>query len=310
MMTLLTASLLCMAAQTAPVPVILDTDIGDDIDDTWALCMLLGTPELDLKLVVTAFHDTPRKTRLVAKILDSVGRTDIPIGLGVRTAERPLHQEAWLGDYSLNGYPGDFRADGVQAMIDIIKASPEKVTLCVIGAHTNIAEALRRDPSIAENARIVSMAGSVYRGYNGKVTPDPEWNVVCDVPAIRAVFAAPWDIAIAPLDTCGILQLSGERYARVAQSQAVRAKTVIENYTLWANRKHYGDNESSVLFDAQAVYMCHSEACLDMQTVKLSIDEKGNTVPDEQNGRPVRCALNWKDRDIFEEALVRSLTGD
>ena len=95
---LLLAPILVLAAAATPVPVILDTDLGDDIDDTWALAMLLGTPQVDVKLIVTATSDTERKTRLVAKILEQMGRTDIPIGTGVRENDEKTHQDAWLGN--------------------------------------------------------------------------------------------------------------------------------------------------------------------------------------------------------------------
>src|SRR3974377_591872 len=47
-------------------PVLLDTDIGDDIDDTWALALLLKSPELDLKLVVTDFGNTVYRAKIAA----------------------------------------------------------------------------------------------------------------------------------------------------------------------------------------------------------------------------------------------------
>ena len=49
------------------IPVILDTDIGDDIDDTWALAMLLRSPELDVKLIVTDTRNTTTRARIVAR---------------------------------------------------------------------------------------------------------------------------------------------------------------------------------------------------------------------------------------------------
>lgn len=64
------------------IPVILDTDIGGDIDDTWALGLLLKCPEFDVKLITTSTDNTPLKAKLVAKFLEIVGRTDIPIGIG------------------------------------------------------------------------------------------------------------------------------------------------------------------------------------------------------------------------------------
>lgn len=310
MMYWMLAPMLTLAAAGTPVPVILDTDIGGDIDDTWALCMMLASPEIDLKLVVTAIDDTPAKTRLTAKILEAVGRTDIPIGTGVKQTDRELNQASWLGDYTLDTYPGVVHDDGVGAMIDLINNSPEPVVLCVLGPQSNIAAALERDPSIAEKSRIVSMAGSVYIGYNGKDTRQPEYNVARDVEAARAVFAAPWEITCAPLDICGILRLQGDRYLQVANSENPFAKVTIENYKHWAHYKNQPEQSSSILFDTVAAYLLFAEDLCEIETVKLSVDNDGNTVPDEKNGRPVRCALRWKDRDAFEKLLVERLTGN
>lgn len=304
---LIPAALLALSVHASPVPVILDTDLGDDIDDTWALCMLLGVEEVDLKLIVTASDDTPTKTRLVAKMLEYVGRTDIPLGTGVKNSDNAIHQSKWLGDYSLGKYPGVLHEDGVQAMIDLINQSDTPPVLCVIGPQTNIAEALRREPGIAQKTRVVAMAGSVHIGYQGKEGRMPEWNVVKDVAAARVVFAAPWSITMAPLDICGTLSLQGERFRTVAESPAKRAQCVIENYRDWANRHHHADDASSILFDTTATYLTFADALMNLETVKLSIDDKGNTVPDE-TGRPVTCALTWKDRDAFEKLLIRALT--
>lgn len=307
MNAILSTGLLYLSLHMSAVPVILDTDIGDDIDDTWALCMLIGAPHADLKLVVTASDDTPTKTRLVAKMLECMGRTDIPIGTGKKNSDRAIHQAGWLGDYTLDNYPGVVHQDGVQALIDAIHAGDGKVVLCVIGPQTNLAEALKRDPSIAGKTRVVAMAGSVHIGYGGKETPDPEWNVHRDLEAARAVFAAPWEISMAPLDTCGTLILKGKNYQKVADSQTARARVVMENYAVWSNRHHYPKDESSVLFDTLATGMIYDESHVAMDTVKLRIDDKGMTVPDEENGRPVRCALRWKDREGFERHLVECL---
>lgn len=298
-----------LAAAPAPVHMILDTDIGDDIDDTWALCQALGTPEISLKLVVTAFQNTPEKTRLLAKILERAGRTDIPIGTGKKTGDNPINQQAWLGDYDLSGYPGKVHADGVQAMIDLIMAADGPITVCAIGPVTNLAEALRREPRIADKARVVLMAGSIHIGYEGHPGPQPEWNVRCDVAAFRAVLAAPWDITIAPLDSCGAFRLSGEDYLRVARSDAPAAKTVIENYDLWVNRKHHPENSSSILFDTVAVYLAHDTKWLELETLPLSVDDQGMTYIDPERGRPVHCALRWKDEAAFKAHLIGSLTG-
>lgn len=300
---------LAMAGIAAPpAPVILDTDLGDDIDDTWALAALLASPEFDLKLITTAFGDTSKKTALVAKILQAIGRPDIPIGTGVKTNDKPIHQEAWLGDYALSSFPGKIREDGVQAMIEAIHASAAPITLCVIGPQTNIKAALERDPAIAKKARIVSMAGSVRIGYEGAPQPQAEWNVVADVAAARAVFAAPWEITYAPLDACGQIRLKGEPYRAVATSRSPLARTVIANYDLWANRKQHPEDSSSILFDTLAVYLLAEDRLCTMETVKLSIDDKGFTREDEKQGRPVRCAMKLNDPAAFGQWLVEKVT--
>ncbi|MCX6560659.1 MAG: nucleoside hydrolase, partial [Candidatus Aminicenantes bacterium] len=91
------------AVAQAPVrtPVILDTDIGDDIDDTWALVMLLKSQELDLKLVTTTFGKSEYRAKIVAKVLTLAGRTDVPVGLGAGGRDGTGGQAAWVEGYDL-----------------------------------------------------------------------------------------------------------------------------------------------------------------------------------------------------------------
>ena len=292
----------------APVEVVLDTDIGDDIDDTWALAMLLGLCDrVNLRLIVTGTGDTAERARLTAKILERAGRSDIPVGIGVRTGGEPHNQAAWLGAWSTSEFSGQIIPDGVGALIDAVNARPG-ITLLAIGPQTNLAEALRRDPSIAAKARVVAMAGSVYQGYGGSPERAAEYNIAADVPAARAALAAAWEKTWTPLDTCGSAVLSGARYRQVADSPHPLARIVIENYDAWAHRAGHPVDSSSVLFDTVAAYMTFDESLLRMETVNISIDDAGRTLPDA-NGHAVRCALEWADREAFERLLVGALTG-
>ena len=98
-----------------PLPVILDTDIGGDIDDTWALVLLLKSPELDCKLVTTCTGDTTYRARVVAKLLETAKRADIPIGIGPAQKGDRQPQGEWVRDYDLSSYPGTVHADGAGA---------------------------------------------------------------------------------------------------------------------------------------------------------------------------------------------------
>ena len=124
--------------KTARIPVILDTDIGNDIDDTWALAMMLSCPELDVKLVVGDTGDAPYRAKLIAKFLEVAGRTDIPVGVGLHFGQpaKQMRQAEWVKDYDLTKYPGVVNQDGVGAIIDTIMKSPQPVTLICIGPVT------------------------------------------------------------------------------------------------------------------------------------------------------------------------------
>jgi inosine-uridine nucleoside N-ribohydrolase len=256
--------------------------------------------------VVTAVNNTPQKTRLTAKLLERLGRTDVPIGTGVQTSDEPITQRDWLGGYSLDGYAGVVLADGVQALIDTIMQSPEPVTIITIGPVTNIGAALEREPRIAERARVISMAGSLEKAVRGNPGPIPECNVVNDVEAFQALLAAPWDVTITPLDGCGDIVLEGERFKRVAESPAPAAKAVTENYAAWDHRRHHPEDSSSVLFDTVAVYLAYDDALCEMQTLNLTVDDEGYT-RERPEGRTVRCQLGWKDEAAFKDLIVNSL---
>jgi inosine-uridine nucleoside N-ribohydrolase len=314
----LAASAGVAAVSGAGRPVILDTDIGDDIDDTWALMMLLRMPELDLKLAVGDFGNALYRARLLARLLTLTGHGHVPVGVGLDAADEPGQQSGWLGAYRLEDYPGQVYRDGVQAIIDTIKASPEPVTLLCLGPVPNIAEALRRDPSIAANARFVGMYGSVYRGYAGEATPVAEYNVRVDPASLQAAFAAPWECTITPLDTCGLVVLDGADYRRLYDSEDVWLRALMANYRAWLPgapfiaRDHDMRKTSTTLFDLVAVQLAatagqDNNEFLEMRSLPLVVTDDGYTRVDEVRGRPVNCAIDWKDLEGFEERVVEIL---
>lgn len=296
---------------------ILDTDIGDDIDDTWALLMLLREPTLDLKLVVGDYGNPRYRARLTARLLEAFGRSDLPIGLGIALddgkIDEPGQQSGWLGDYALERYPGKVHEDGVQAIIDTIYAASAPVTLLCLGPVPNIAEALRRDPGIAENAHFVGMHGSIYKGYAGDPAPVAEYNVRVHPSSLQAAFAAPWECTITPLDTCGEVVLTGSRYRRLYESDDPGLRILMANYRAWLPGApfiapdHDVRTASTTLFDAVAVHLALGGDLVNMQSLPLRVTDEGYTVVDENHGRPVNCALSWKDRAAFEERLVDRL---
>ncbi|MBN2136209.1 MAG: nucleoside hydrolase [Sedimentisphaerales bacterium] len=306
------------------MPVIFDTDVCDDIDDTWALALLLQSGEFDVKLVTTAVGNTEGKARTIAKFLETVGRTDIPIGIGVQQHKGEHRQDAWARDYELSSYPGKIHRDGVKAIIDTVMKSRGPIKIIAVGPLPNIAAALERDERIAEKAEFVGMHGSIRIGYGGGSQPSAEYNIKAAVKEAKKVFAAPWKMTITPLDTCGLVHLTGEKYQKVFKNDSPITKALIENYRAWytqpiAKDKNLSEAEiekrvnekvnssSTTLFDTVGIYLGMSHELAKMEMLKIKVTDDGFTRIDE-DGKLINCATGWKDLGAFEDYLVERLT--
>jgi inosine-uridine nucleoside N-ribohydrolase len=294
----------------ARIPVILDTDIGGDIDDTWALAMLLKHPALETKLVVGDTGDPAYRAALIAKFLDRAGRTDVPVGIGPDEGRAlPKRQTGWVGDYTAADYPGTVHEDGIQAIIDTIRQSPTPVTIVCIGPVPNIELVLQRAPDVVQNARFVGMHGSIRLGHNNNPVPVAETNVVRNPQSLARVLEAPWLAkTITPLDTCGTVRLGGDNYQRLFEhmDDPILA-ALFENYRCWASvheAVRINPNErSSVLFDTVAVHLAASHEFLNVEPMGVRVTDDGFTVLDD-DAPSVDVAISWQDQMAFHRHLV------
>ena len=300
-----------------PAPVVLSTDIGSDIDDTWALAHILRTPELDLKMVLTETGEATYRGRVAAKVLEMADRTDVKIALGKDfgvMGDEHRHQGPWVEDYDLAAYPGVVHQDGIQAFIDFVRASTVPVKVIAIGPPPSLAEALRQAPDIAEKCEFYGMYGSFDLGYGGSPRISAETNVRVDVDAFRTVISGNWKSSmITPLDTCGLVALEGANYHQIwcaTPDDLLRA--VIENYCIWAPRVpwmkcDFFATATSTLFDDVAVYMAYDGGLLEYETIRFSVDDAGYTLRDPDGPFESRVAIRWKDLQAFEAHLTRQL---
>jgi inosine-uridine nucleoside N-ribohydrolase len=292
------------------IPVILDTDIAGDIDDTWALALMLKSPELDVKLVTTATGETTYRAKVACKLLDIAGRLDVPVGIGIK---QPMDissktQAMWIEDYDLKSFKGTLHPNGIEALVNAIMQSPQPVTLISIAPLPNIAAALKLEPRIAGKCRFVGMHGSIYSQHDGKPGSIAEYNVKADIPASKAVFSAPWrSMVITPLDTCGRVRLTGAKYDAVRACKDPLTAAVIENYRIWSWVGDQFPKRSSILFDTVAVHLAFSENWLRMEERKIRVDDAGFTRVDPA-GQLMRVAMDWEDMGAFEDFLVERLT--
>ena len=193
----------------SPQKVFLDTDIGDDIDDVFALGLLLSSPDVQIVGITSAWGDTALRSRMIDRLLCETGREDIPVGTGIqktRTGAGAFSQQPWASKGISHPH-----TDAVTLLLDQIKQNPGQLTLIAIGPLTNIAAALDRDPATFRQLKgVVLMGGSVYRGYDGDhplkptTAPAAEYNIAMDPAAAQKLFHSGVHIYMMPLDSTQI----------------------------------------------------------------------------------------------------------
>jgi purine nucleosidase len=262
-------------SESRPQLAIIDTDIGDDIDDAFALALALRSPELRVVGVTTAYGDTELRARLVDRFLAAVGRSDIPVAAGVPTSHSNVFTQA---AYALRE-PDHKHPDGVAFLLDQIRAHPGEVTLIAIGPETNLAAAIQRDAATFRKVkRVVLMGGSVYRGYGDEHRPpEPEWNIDRDPAAAKALFGSGVPIFMMPLDSTQVhLQAKDREQIFSFGSPLTDQLTLL--YHQWAA---HTDNHAPdpTLFDPVAVtYAIRPELC-PAKPLRIEVDDKGMTLP-------------------------------
>lgn len=308
-----------MQSFAQPIPVILDTDIGTDMDDVWALALILCSPELDLKLIVTDSHDTVEKAKIVAKFLQLFHREDIPIGIGKKMDKMTDMFSAWAKDFQIKKYSGVIHEDGVQKMIDTIMQSPQKITILVTAPCPSIEEALKREPQITQKAKVIAMGGSISIGYDEMPTPDAEYNIRTCISAAQAMFKANWDLSITPLDITDSISIRGSEFQdllRFADQKPneITINPMMDAYRQWTLITHSRvdpEIRTTTLYDTAPVVLAIQPSFFEMEDISLKVDNRGYTVIDPK-AKKVHVASHWKKRpdnedpvSTFSEFLVK-----
>jgi purine nucleosidase len=283
--------------------VILDTDIGDDIDDAFALALVLRSPEIQILGITTDFGDTELRARLVDRYLTAVGRTNIPVAAGKPTPHDNVFTQAIYAEHE----PARKHRDGVKFLLDQVKAHPGQITLIAIGPFVNVGEAIKRDPqTFGKLKRVVVMGGSVYRGYDtadsNHTAPQPEWNIARDPDGAKALLAAGVPVYMMPLDSTQIHLEEADRERLFAHGSPLTDQLTLLYHQWVANTDSH--SVAPTLFDpVAAAYAVHPELC-PMKPLRLEVDDKGMTLP--VDGKPnAQVCLQSNARQFLDFYLSR-----
>ncbi|HUA98123.1 MAG TPA: nucleoside hydrolase [Terracidiphilus sp.] len=260
----------------APQLVIIDTDIGDDIDDAFALALALRSPQLRILGITTDFGDTTLRARLVDRFLHAVSRSGIPVAVGIRTHETGFTQAAYARLQPPQPHP-----DAVGFLLGQIRAHPGQITLVAIGPLVNVRAAIARDPAtLRKLRRVVMMGGSIRRGYNDSKTgaprpPDPEWNIRCDPAGARALLASGVPVYMMPLDSTQV-PLDAANREKLFARQTPLTDQLEMLYGEWSRAT---GRSTPILYDPVALTYALQPALCPVQPMHLEVTAKGYTRP-------------------------------
>jgi len=260
----------------SPEKVILDTDIGDDIDDAFAVALALRSPELQILGITTTFGDTATRAKLLDRFLAESGRPEIPVAAGVPLPPKSnLTQRHYAesGHFAKPSHP-----DAVAFLLDQIRRNPGQITLIAIGPLMNVGAAIDKDPATFRKLkRVILMGGSIKRGYGDlgfgpPAPPQPEWNILNDIPSAQKLFAAGVPLFVMPLDATQLKLDEVKRAFFFSQGTPVTdALTLL--YHQWGQ-------ETPTLFDPMTIAFLVNPALCPVQPMHIRVDAQGFTRPD------------------------------
>jgi purine nucleosidase len=209
-----------------PVPIILDTDIGTDVDDAYALVVVARHEKLDLRAVTTVNGNVEIRAAIARKLLDLMGKDKIPVAAG---SIKPMdgHETFWGGWEGKGLLAADEKLRHISPqrasdlIVKLLQESPDKITIVPVGGLSNIAEVLQKAPQLKSKIeRLVVMGGSVHPILiEEKQLPEKlETNLHNDTVAAAIVLGAGISITLVPAEVTFKTKLLLKDYEGIQKS--------------------------------------------------------------------------------------------
>ena len=253
--------------------IIIDTDIGDEIDDALALYFAMKQG-MDIVGVTTVFKNTDERARIAKRLLSLYGNgyEKVPIfaGHGTPIAEEKCdypHSCHFHGELESNEYAPDGDSEAaVDFLIESCKKFGEELVIVAIGPFTNIAKAIEKDAEAMNmSGKVVIMGGAYYRQY-------ADWNVMCDVEAADIMFKGLNNLECIGADITHRLLLSQSEHQTLIDCKNDAAVIEIaELIRLWSV---VNPDRCPTLHDPLAVYYAvYPEICeVEKQRIAVIVD--------------------------------------
>jgi len=251
-----------------PIPIVLDTDIGDNIDDALALLFALKCKEFDLRAVTVVYGDVESRAKLASKIISATGlKIPVAIGspkslLGFSPSWKPLQAEVLeddSGEYlNLVGLPA-------WALIAENALKTNGVKVVSTGPLTNIALTLLSMPDVKDKLELISMAGF----FNGS---GAEYNVRCDPEALNLILRSGVKPLLVGLDVTLKCVMPLSMIERLRSSEKPEHRLVYSMFEIW--RRNTGCRQP-ILHDPLALAVLVDNKIVSVENIRVDVELKG-----------------------------------
>lgn len=297
----------------------LDTDFGGDPDDFAALLMLLGMPEVRLTGITTVLDSTGDRAGAVRKVLNHLGRNDIPLcagaKMGLSSSETPgIRHEFWPDVSPLPpSEPG-------QSIATIERSMWMRSALVLIGPYTNGAMFERVRAGLLRSRRVVHMGGFIDPPAPGF----PQWsaaddfNVQFDARAVQELYSSFADITMVPIPVAMNAWITDSDVDRVSRSGTLGTLLVAQLRT-WADDqgwKTIGERHSAlpsdlagIMWDPLTALIATGWDGVSTETLQLTAKVEDGIVrfvQDPEDGRPVDVVTSF-DGESFRETFLSAV---
>lgn len=288
--------------------IIIDTDIGSDIDDLWALIYILLKCPDRIRLIQISHRNTDEKALIVAKLLEIIRLYKIiPIAIGKCQTSKPTALSKVVSDFSPQDYQGTLIKDDhpTKALENCLITYPDSLIIGLSPA-CSLGSISHRNPDILRDATLVQMAGSLDYGYNNQRGAIPEWNIKEDIQGFSFTLNAPWKgICLVPLDSCGDYRIKGNDFERIARHSSKISNFLMQCYEAWeSDFNDHNLGRSSILFNLLTAYIALNPNNSMFTANQLSLGESEELFKDPEHGRELFIAHARQTQDCTDEFLA------